>query len=278
MTIRKLFPYYGAKSKMLDNMWPIFEQMAGQADSFLDVFGGSAIVLAMVKLNYPHIRCYYNDMDANLCNVFQVVKTNPRDLANKLEMFNNARAPFNELFQIAKEMSEATGHIDPVEAAAATMIRFTYSYSGMGSSPCGVSQYKDEQEARTNRVNNVLDMIPMWHEIFRDIVITNLDFPDAVNKFYRAPGNKLVYADPPYISYDGKGDGAAYKHKFGFDDFVALGGVIQNRYCPWIVSHKLDKQFETVIGRADHIHSFGVKYTTDDRGTKNAVESLYLYF
>ncbi|WP_265664989.1 DNA adenine methylase [Verminephrobacter aporrectodeae] len=210
---RPVLIYHGGKWRIA----PWIIQNFPEHQNYVEPFGGGGSVL----LRKPRARVeVYNDLDADLVNLFKVIRDRGADLKQALENTPFARGEFAGSY----EKSD-----DPLERARRTVIR---SFMGFGSS------------SHTNRTTgfrkvsirlgttpaltwaNYPDALVLAIERLRGVLIEN---KDALSLIREMDGqDTMVYADPPYV-LSTRDKGLDYHYEMTDDDHRALADCL--RHC-----------------------------------------------
>lgn len=155
---------------------------------YVEPFGGAGSVLLQKPRSYGEI---YNDLDGEIVNLFQVLRTQSKDLRDALHATPFARAEFELSYEPVA---------DKLEQARRTIIR---SFMGFGSAgACGA---KTGFRANSNRSGttpahdwrNFPECIEAIAARLRGVVIEN---KDASQVMLQHDGlDTLHYVDPPYV-------------------------------------------------------------------------------
>ncbi len=188
--VKPPFGYYGAKQRIATK---IIETLPPH-NCWVEVFcGSSAITLAKPAAPIEVI----NDLDGEVTNVFEQLRSNSEALCKAIALTPYAR----EEFELARYGEPAK---DPLERArrflVATMMTIN-STTGSKTS-CGFS-YSNSYirggiEARVNRWINLPERIAQVVERFRRVRIEKRDAREIVKMFADRPAT-LMYLDPPYF-------------------------------------------------------------------------------
>lgn len=198
-----LIPLVGGKHRLAFRLVDICASTG--ADMFVDVFGGSAAVTIAAATRFKKL--IYNDLDGDLVNLFQVIsdRDKRRQLIQKLRWLPPSRRIFNE--DGAKY--SAGGHSfcrigDPVERARCSLYRHCFAFGGkirnggFAVSPsCNDSDGNRERIREVYRYRNILRKISKVGEVFRKVLIENLDFSEIVHQYGRFK-SCVLFVDPPY--------------------------------------------------------------------------------
>lgn len=214
-----LFPYFGGKVHLLDDIYRMYFPVRAQTKCFVDVFGGSGKVL----LNLPYstyIEKIYNDIDSSLYNTMHTMQNDAEreELINKLKWSLDSREEF-----------ERCKNEDSVYCF---LYRAVLSYSGgMGSFPAKREYRKPETSSLERNILKTYQAIRTW-------TIENLDYKKILER-YDSP-NTFFYLDPPYITR-----GRVYKFHFTLDDFIEMYGILKDLKGNWLMNES-DKDFEEI--------------------------------
>jgi DNA adenine methylase len=158
---------------------------------YVEVFGGTGAVLLAKPPSPVEV---FNDIDNEIVNFFQVLRTKPAELIARCFLQPYARADFQRY--INEPMPN-----DSVERAARYMFlttaAFRYQDFREGTFSCHISvgnAKKSNSNARrwVAKVNRLI-----WYAMrFRDVIIENRDFED-IFRIYDRP-ETVFFCDPPY--------------------------------------------------------------------------------
>ena len=185
------FGYYGAKQRIASQ---IIESLPPH-NCWVEAFCGSAaITLAKPAAPIEVI----NDLDGEVTNVFEQLRTNSEALCKAVALTPYAR----EEFELARYGAPAT---NPLERArrflVATMM--TVNSTTASRSSCGFSYSQSYtrggMEARVSRWINLPDRLTQVVERFKTVRIEKRDARDLVHMFLDRPAT-LMYLDPPYFT------------------------------------------------------------------------------
>jgi len=185
------FGYYGAKQRIASR---IIESLPPH-NCWVEAFCGSAaITLAKPAAPIEVI----NDLDGEVTNVFEQLRTNSEALCKAIALTPYAR----EEFELARYGVRAT---NPLERArrflVATMM--TVNSTTASKTSCGFSYSQSYtrggMEARVSRWINLPDRLTRVIERFKRVRIEKRDARDLVRMFLDRPAT-LMYLDPPYFT------------------------------------------------------------------------------
>lgn len=215
--VKKLFRYFGGKFYLMDDILNIIEPFLydRKFSCFVDVFGGSGVVLLNIPLKYP-INRVYNDIDEVLVKVIKsIIDDNEREkLLRQLGYAAQSRTFFNEIKN--KPYNEWT----PFEYLY--MVGITFN-GGLSSYSVSI---KDHREAGLNAIKK---NIGEYFNILKHWNVENLDFINVIKKYDST--KTFFYLDPPYLI-----GGKTYKHGFSMYDSEDLKNILGGIKGYWLMN------------------------------------------
>ena len=178
---------------------------------YVEPFGGSAAVLIQKERAITEI---YNDLDAELFNLFKVM----RDEAQAMELYHLLKwTPHSRLeYDAAFEVSD-----DPVEQARRSLVKVWFGMHTKGLKEKSGFDTRVNRDGYCGRVNSfvkVPDLLELYKERLTGVI---LECVDALKLLDRHDSiNTLTYLDPPYVS-DTR-SGKLYRYEMTDDDHRAL--------------------------------------------------------
>ena len=178
---------------------------------YVEPFGGSAAVLIQKERAITEI---YNDLDAELFNLFKVVRdeAQARELYYLLKWTPHSRLEYDAAFEVSD---------DPVEQARRSLVKVWFGMHTKGlkeKSGFDTRVNKDGYCGRVNSFVKVPDLLELYKERLTGVI---LECVDALKLLDRHDSiNTLTYLDPPYVS-DTR-SGKLYRHEMTNDDHRAL--------------------------------------------------------
>ena len=184
-----LFPYYGGKNKMVGRILPYLPTAEHGVQRYIEPFGGSAAVL----LNRKPVKVeVYNDLNADLVNLFRMLRERGPELTERLRLTPYSRDEFRSSFSHSD---------DEIEQARRTVVRYTMIYL------CRVSNKILERKCgtfgtgatstRARAFSRRVDSLPAIVERLRPVTIENREAYQLLAT-YDSP-EALFYCDPPYV-------------------------------------------------------------------------------
>ena len=218
--MRQLIKYPGSKwslSKWITSMFP-------EHHSYLDAFFGSGAIL-FNKVPSP---IEINDLDDNVINLFEVIKSDPERLAFEISLIPYARDVFTNAWQNQNDK-------DPVVRAAKFCVRCDM---GQGFRTTGESTgFKMDIQGREDSYavkhwNKVPDLIIECAARLKQVQIENRDAKSIIKRFKHP--NVLIYADPPYVL--STRHGKQYAVEMDDNDHIDLIDALKDHPGPVILS------------------------------------------
>jgi DNA adenine methylase len=208
---RPIIRYHGAKWMLA----PWIIQHLPKHRIYVEPFGGSAAILIRKPRSYAEV---YNDVDAELVNLFRVARDQGEELKRRLTLTPFSRDDFLEAYQPSE---------DPIETARRTIIR---AFMGHGSN---AHSQKTGFRANANRSGttpardwmNYPDAFEAIIQRLRGVIIENRD-ACAIMATHDTP-QTLHYVDPPYVS-DTRSGCKGYRHEMTDNDHVMLAAQLHN--------------------------------------------------
>lgn len=207
-TTRPILRWHGGKWLLAP--WIIAHMPAHRI--YVEPFGGAASVLLRKPRAYAEV---YNDLDAELVNLFQVLR-GPRadELVEQLRLTPFARAEFVGAYKRSE---------DPVECARRMIIRAYMGFGNTGALGRSTGFRADSNKSGTTPAHdwaNFPDCLPAIVERLRGVVIEERDAIEVMRAHDRA--SALHYVDPPYVHETRSGGNPhCTKHKYRHELDVA---------------------------------------------------------
>lgn len=192
---------------------------------YVEPFGGGGSVLLRKTRSYAEI---YNDINSEVYNVFEMLRTQGEDLLRLIELTPFSR---NE-FQLSYQETNC-----PLEKARRTIVR---SFMGFGSNGINAKLNTGfRSDTSRSGTTPALDWktypehIKTFIERFKGVVVENRDAIDLIEKVDRV--DTLFYVDPPYLHETrSKGKNAndyefemnIDQHEFLLKKLISLKGMV----------------------------------------------------
>lgn len=212
---RPALRFHGGKFLQADGIIALFPPH----DRYIEPFGGAASVLLLK----PRCRAeVYNDLDAELVNLFRVLQDErlAQRLVSELELTPFARDEFNNAYRPARSRTERARRL---------IIR---SFMGFGSDGA-TGEYRTGFRANSNRSGttpaadwrNYPDALRLIIDRMRGVVIEHRDAIDVM-RAHDAP-TALHFVDPPYLMEtrsraNRRRGGGIYRHELTTEQHITL--------------------------------------------------------
>lgn len=256
--------YFGGKGGMINELLSYFPDSSAY-DSFVDVYGGSGVVL----LNKPRVPIeIYNDINKNVYTLFKVL----RDPV----LF----AGFQRLCELAL-YDESTSdeyrlslrdELDDVERA----FRFWYvnrtRHNGVGGFSINTTVRRETSKSVSDFLSSVAEL-PGLHARLSTVVVTNRDSLDFISEWDRK--RTLLYLDPPYVH----STRTEARYESDVDDehhnrLVEMLNAIKNAYT--VLSGYDNELYNQLKGYTRH--DFVVNTVSGNGDPKQKTESLWINY
>ena len=209
------FPYKGSKTRLLNYIVSLFPKNYTSLH-YVEPFGGSGIVLLNKN---PSIMESFNDIDDNIFNFFNIVKTRCPELIKKTESNLPSESEFGRCLEILKNKNS-----DKLDRAYAFFLTQATSFNGI-SHKWGYnrSAYRPahyfKKQAFFNVLANRLKKVYLFNRP-AERIIKNTDAKST-----------LFYLDPPYPD-----TGKFYNYNYTVSDFFNLINLLKNIKGKFILS------------------------------------------
>jgi DNA adenine methylase len=219
-------------------------------------FGSGAILFSKKPSNIETV----NDLDWEVCNLFNCIKQDSEKLAKLVYMTPYARSEYDDTFKI--DISDLISEIDPFYKAARFLVQCWQGH-GFRTNGYKVGWKNDVQGREAMYAVRNWYRLPEWilaiTNRLKQVQIENRPALEVIKR-HKYP-NVLIYADPPYLLETRTAKAKQYKHEMTEQDHVELletllehpGPVILSGYQSGIYDEILkDWHKETVKGRAEY--------------------------
>lgn len=226
-----LIPYIGGKHRLANRLVEVCASTG--ADTFVDVFGGSAAVTLAASGKFSKL--LYNDVDGDLVNLFRVVS----DDKLRVQLFRILRwlPPSRKVFNDDHEKYVAAGFSfsscsDPVERARRTFYRHCFAFGG--KTRCGgfaISTGNCDRIKEVARYRNNLRKLVRVGILFRSVMIENLHYSEILRVHGKSKAS-VLYIDPPY-----HGTEDCYSRTFGAGEHTFLASQLNDLPSPVVCTY-----------------------------------------
>lgn len=178
--------YFGGKYQWLEQLYNFFPEHT----HFVDLFCGSMSVALNKK---PSKLDTANDLDGCVINFFTVLRDQPEELFQQLELTPVSRQEYKNCFPIYSD--------DPVEWARKFFVRCRMSFQGSGlKENTGFNACINTTERglskNVSKYLSAVERLPEVVQKLKQIQIENLDYKECIKKYDRS--GTFFYVDPPY--------------------------------------------------------------------------------
>lgn len=257
--LKPLVKWVGGKRQLLPHIHAALPA-TGYSTYFEPFLGGGAVLWSLA----PE-KAVVNDLNAELINLYTVVRTDVEALIAELQDYPNDEEFFYQLRALDRD-AEVFAALSPVKRAARTVYLNKTCYNGLYrvnqagqfNSPFG--RYKKPlicDEKTLNAINIYLRD--------NDVTFLNGDFKDAVSS---AQAGDFVYFDPPYDPVNVTSNFVGYAAGgFGRDNQVLLKELcdeLTDRGVKWMLSNSA----------TEFIRELYAEYHVDIVGASRAINSV----
>lgn len=261
---RPIMRYHGGKWRLA----PWIIQFFPKHRIYVEPYGGAASVLFQNERAFAEI---YNDLDKEILNVFQVIRSHKKALRLQRLL---ALTPYhyNEFRESYKQCK------DPVEQARRTIVRSFMGYSS-DSATRGVFTGFRSTNFTSGRFSsqdwpNISSCLTFWIDRMRSVCCENRPALKVIGT-YDTP-DTLFYCDPPYVwsSRHAGNKSAAYKHEMSDDDHRQLAELL-HRVKGMVVLSGYESPLYRELYRDWHMESKKCVGQTK-RGGRTNIECLWI--
>ena len=213
------FGWYGGKFSHLDFLVPL---LPTDAKHFCDVFGGSAAVLLNVG---PYPVETYNDIDSELVNFFQTLRTQRAELIEAIGL-----TPFSRE-ELTLACQKPTLGITALERARRFYVRARQTRTGLAQTSsegrwahCVLTSRSGMAGAVSRWLGSVEGLAGIAERLLR-VQIENAPAIEVIQR-YDTP-ETLFYLDPPYV-HSARGDTASYEFEMTDAQHEELAECLSN--------------------------------------------------
>lgn len=197
------FPWMGGKSKMAKRL----SQLLPKHTCYVELFAGAANLLFIKPPSKVEV---VNDINAELINLFRVVRCHPRAFIQELALLTQSRTDF-------ADYRKQPGLTD-IQKAARSFFIMKAAFGGKGGTSHPDFGYGTTGRARFRRTT--FAAIRRCHKRLDGVYVENLDFADCIQRYDRP--HTVFYCDPPYL------ESAAFKVPFDTNDHERLATGLRN--------------------------------------------------
>lgn len=222
-------------------------------------FGSGAILFSKVPSNIETV----NDLDWNVCNLFNCIRNDSEKLASMVSMTPFSRSTYDDTFKIG--INDLLCEIDPYEKARRFLIQL---WQGHGFRTNGYKVgWKNDVQGRENMyaVYNWY-RLPEWIigivDRLKQVQIENRPAVEVIKRFNYP--NVLIYADPPYLL--STRTAKQYKHEMTDQDHIELLETLQSHKGTVILSGYANNLYDSILKGWRRVETKGYsEYSGADR-------------
>lgn len=250
------YRWAGSKKKLLIELIGTFKN----ADTYIEPFLGSGVVLLNTINNNKYKRYYANDINPNIINFYNNLKKNYKQLEinikNHVDFYNNITDDKREeyYYNCRNQYNNCINN-DSIETSALFWFLMKAGFNGVyrinNSGKFNVPFGKKKKIVYNNEdMRNISVLI-------KNVTFLNLDYKDFIDKIVEKEESAFIYIDPPYI---GESNGAIYHKKtFSHEELIGYIDKLKKQY--YAISMEKDLESETVFDTLD-IENYNIKSVT----------------
>jgi DNA adenine methylase len=260
--------YPGGKAKIAAKIVGIIKDRlnkSGEINEYREpFFGGGAVGLQVIR-DCPEIgRFWFNDADPTMACLWQSVVQR----SDSMRVILGCLDPSVDYFHFYRsflrgiERPDDLGHFDRASIACMKISCHQMSYSGLGTmagGPIGGAKQESKYDVgcrydaqrisgKIAHVRDLLNSVELHPE-----VCTCLDFEEVV----RAPGDAIIYLDPPYY----KAGPGLYQIAFDHAAHERLAHMLRSEERPWLLSYDRHPVIEGLYGGWATIEEVPISYS-----------------
>jgi DNA adenine methylase len=186
----KILNMPGGDYHIADLLLPRLERLCPRPRcTLVEVFGGSGYVSQATSRDvFGNI--VYNDINNMLTTLYKYVKEHPEQLAALLALLPYSRS----YYRIVTDLLKINRDFGALVAAA--LVFYAYNTSYLGKTGKGFAYAVDPGRNMVRAYRSKVWAIIKFAEAWKDVIIENLDFRQAIKKYDST--RTVFYLDPPY--------------------------------------------------------------------------------
>ncbi len=258
-----LVNYFGGKFPHLSWLIPLFPP--GNYH-FVDIMCGAANVA--LNINYPLITV--NDVNEDIINLFEVLRTNSEAFTKAVYLTPFSREELNKAIEKPRPA-------DTVEWARRYYIKCLLGYGANGSQNDHKGAGFEYRMMPSNfyRVENWnvrLKKLPAVISKLRSFQVDSLDALQLFDKVNQK--GSIVYFDPPY-TMESRTSGKRYRHEVGENFHHELSAAVKGAECMVAISGYVDPLYDELFPRSEFCQTIGKEHRISVNKTKSRRECLW---
>jgi len=182
-------------------------QLLPEHRCYVEVFSGAANLLFAKEKSKTEV---INDINADLTNLFRVVRFHRREFIREIRLSLHSRKTF-------EDFKKQPGLTD-IQRAARTWFILKTAFGGRGGDDGCTFGYGTTGRARFSRL--AMAAITRCHKRLDGVFVENLDYADCIKRYDRK--HTVFYCDPPYLETHG------YKAPFDLEDHKRLAKSLRS--------------------------------------------------
>ncbi|MBV6497787.1 MAG: hypothetical protein JFAIHJKO_02939 [Pyrinomonadaceae bacterium] len=259
------FGWYGGKFSHLDFLLP---NLPNGERHFCDVFGGSAAVLLNRK---PSPVETYNDLDSELVNFFEILRSDPDELIRQIGL-----TPFSRE-ELVRACTPEPG-LSNIERARRFYVRARQTRTGLAQTSSEgrwahcVMTSRAGMAGAVSRWLGAVDALPEIAQRLLRVQIENAPASEIITRYDAE--DTLFYLDPPYV-HESRGDSKAYGFEMTDEQHIDLGTILNKIKGRAVISGYHTRLYDELFEGWHRIDA-PVKLCNSSKGFRQ--ESLWLNF
>ncbi len=234
-------PFFGQKRAFLKPFYECLRHFSPHA-TYLDLFGGSALLSHTIKQTYPKARVIYNDHDNFIGRIENLKQTNA--IIDELREYG-AQKGFKHAQRLGKEDREGVRAIFLAHEARGERVDYATLGASLLFSARRVQSLKELMSGsiywRINKTN-----YPHIHTYLQGVERVSGDFR-AVYEAHKEARELVLVCDPPYLSTLQNAYG---KEWFKVEDFLVLMDIVEKH--PFIFFSSERSEFYPLVKHLTH--------------------------
>ena len=179
--------YPGGKTKALKH---IAKYLPKDFSEYREPFVGGGSVFIYIKQKFPHVKCWINDLNTDLCCFWKTAQTNPSRLIEEIEYIKDTEQVGKALFQELTSLNSEELTEDERAIRFFVLNRITFS----GTVEAGGFS---EQSFHKRFTRSSIERLAQLPGLLINVSITNSDYSKLLNQ---DGDNVFIFLDPPYLS------------------------------------------------------------------------------
>lgn len=248
------FRYMGGKWKLARYIIALFP---AEYRTYVEPYLGSAAVLLRKSRSRVEV---LNDVDSEVHNLFEVLRTQTSDLIYEVELSLYSEEGLKKAYAPGDEGFEGFDQVSDLERARRFLVRSSQAFLRSGTPSFSLSATSNKDSVRI--WNEMPERIGPIARRIKDAYINNRDAVDVISG-PTARSNTLVYCDPPY--YPGTRADRIYPHEMSAEDHVKMLDALEKHPGYVILSGYDNPLYRDRLGDWERVRLTADKDTDEDR-------------